>query len=124
MLRYQKEQQPNMLKRWAAHVDPWRTFAEVAGQNNILALRYEDLDRNFVDTLKRISIFLEKPLDKITRPNQQSIKVGNAFPKHKIVPYNLEDRLFFETQIGTSMHDAGYKGFITVGRSLTAPIAD
>lgn len=109
MLRYQKEQQPNMLKRWAAHVDPWRAYAEKVGQKNILALRYEDLDCHFSDTLVNIANFLQRPLKNYIRPNHQSFTVGSPLPKQNRQPYNLDDQQFFEKQIGKSMHAAGYK---------------
>lgn len=108
MLRYQKEQQPNMLHRWAAHVDPWRTLAEGTDQKMVLALRYEDLDRCFPDTLERISLFLGEPLKKIARPDHQATTVGNAFPERDTILYSPVDHQFFLSQIGKSMQDAGY----------------
>jgi hypothetical protein len=54
MLRYQIRQYPDLLRRWAAHVEGWRAAAEQ--QPRVLIVRYEDLDGRYEDTMRGLGL--------------------------------------------------------------------
>jgi len=69
VMRYQKEQVPNMLARWKAHVDSWIHDAPTIVRNNLIVIRYEDLNSNYRLVVSRIGEHLGIHCATPVRPN-------------------------------------------------------
>lgn len=54
MMRYQKTQADNLLRRWQDHVDGWADMAETPAGQKITMLSFESLNLNFDETVKHI----------------------------------------------------------------------
>jgi hypothetical protein len=66
VLRYQVQEHPDMMRRWAGHVESWLAAAR---QNpRIVVLRYEDLDQHFEDTVHSFAGPLGQAPAAIQRP--------------------------------------------------------
>jgi tetratricopeptide (TPR) repeat protein len=66
MMRYQVRQLPNLISRWAAHVDGW--LAAAKGQPRIVPVRYEELDTRFEETVASFADVLGRKAVAIVRP--------------------------------------------------------
>jgi hypothetical protein len=76
MLRYQFGAINSIIDRWIAHVLGWLKLAQ--SEDNILFVRYRDLDRRHSDTMNKILNFLDVPCPPaISRPDRvaQSVYV-------------------------------------------------
>ena len=69
MLRYQQQSAPNLLRRWANHVDGWLDFIEAHPHLPILPIAYEDLNLRFEATMQKVARFLNQPCTDIQRPS-------------------------------------------------------
>jgi hypothetical protein len=79
MLRYQKYQYKTMAHKYAAHVVQWH---ETKHRNNIVYVRYEDLNERFDDTVEKIGGQLGyEPNRPIRRPDRETntIRDGRVF---------------------------------------------
>jgi hypothetical protein len=66
MMRYQIRQYPNLMQRWAAHVEGW--LAAAATQPRIFVVRYEDLESRFEETAQSFARVLKHPPQALVRP--------------------------------------------------------
>ena len=110
LLRYQKNQEPNMLHRWAHHVNGWVSLAEKVSRNHPMLVRYEDLNIKFENTLLEISDYLGKSLTAPEKPALDVNVIGSG--KGKINTYKeyltKADEIFVTDQIGDTMERLGY----------------
>jgi hypothetical protein len=68
MMRYQLRQHPNLMQRWAAHVEGWLEAAAMV--RRILVVRYEDLDAHFAEVVAGFAWQLGCPPQAIVRPSR------------------------------------------------------
>lgn len=110
MMRYQKFQQKNMLHRWKANVESWLVAAEKNPQLPICLLKYEDLDSDFGNTLKRISAFTGISSNTVVKPkvNENVIGSGEGGSGNYKKYLTEEDLDFVDQQIGSFMASLGY----------------
>jgi Flp pilus assembly protein TadD len=66
LLRYQLQQHPSMLHRWADHVDGWVRAAQASPR--IVLVRYEDLLSRYEETMRGFEPVLGRPPQAIVRP--------------------------------------------------------
>jgi hypothetical protein len=66
MMRYQMRQYPNLMARWAAHVEGWLAAAEAVPR--VVVVRYEDLDARYEETMRGFAGLLGRPPQALTRP--------------------------------------------------------
>jgi hypothetical protein len=59
MMRYQLRQHPNLMCRWAAHVESWLAAAEMV--RRVVVVRYEDLDAHFEEVVHGFARVLGRP---------------------------------------------------------------
>lgn len=109
MLRYQKEQEPTVLHRWRTHVEGWMNYAE-QNKDRIMTIRYEDLNLNFEDTVRKIGKFVSQEVIDPKRPSrfENVIRPG----KGKVGVYreylSPEDNDFVLNAVGDTMKRLGY----------------
>jgi LPS sulfotransferase NodH len=68
LMRYQMQQYPSMVHRWAAHVSQWLELAD--SSERVAAIAYEDLDQNFGATVTALADFMEREPQQIKRPSR------------------------------------------------------
>jgi hypothetical protein len=109
MMRYQPRQYPNLMQRWAAHVDSWLTAA--AGRPRVVVVRYEDLDAHYEETVRGFAGVLGRPPQSLVRPlrDVNVIPGGPPDPTGRGIPPDTEAlrRLCRET-VGATMARLGY----------------
>ena len=110
MLRYQKEQMPTVLHRWKSHVEGWVGFGEQI-DSKIILIRYEDLNLDFDDTVRKIGekIGQMTALPKKPGIEENVVAVGKGeVGRHReyLLP---EDYEFISDTIGTTMARLGYQ---------------
>jgi hypothetical protein len=76
LMRYQYSQHPNMLERWAAHVEGWVDAAERTGLVHVV--RYEDLAGRYAETVRDIGAMLGQAPGSLAPPSRDEnvIKAG------------------------------------------------
>jgi hypothetical protein len=74
MRRYHLGHYSNLLRRWAAHVEGWRSAAE--SQPGIAMVRYEDLNANFDETMRALAPLLRRQPENLTRPPRFDVMGG------------------------------------------------
>ena len=111
MMRYQMNQEPNMLSRWTTHVTGWLDAAELRTDHAIIPVRYEDLSANYAETIATVGrkigldpVNLEKPRadERVILPNKFGPGGGRT---HQ---WTEEDNEFFRKEAGALMHRIGY----------------
>jgi hypothetical protein len=75
-MRYQMTQEASMVHRWIHHVEKWVDAAKTVGA--VLAVRYEDLDREFERTALRIGSWLGIEPRAMIRPDRQHNVISPA----------------------------------------------
>jgi hypothetical protein len=109
MMRYQMRQCPNLLTRWAAHVEGWLTAAE--GNARISIVRYEDLDSRYEATMDGFAPLLGRPPQALNRP-ARGVNVIPGGPKDPmgtgIAPDIEELRRVCREVVGETMARLGY----------------
>jgi hypothetical protein len=109
MMRYQTRQYPNLLQRWAAHVQSWLAASE--GNPRIAIVRYEDLNERYEETMEGFATLLGRPPIALTRPapNFNVIAGGPQDPTGTGIPPDVEalHRLCRE-EVGEMMARLGY----------------
>lgn len=109
MLRYQIRQHPNLMRRWAAHVEGW--LAAAAAFPRVVALRYEDLEAHYEETMLGLAPLLGRAPHALTRPgrNVNTIPGGPEDPAGLGLPPDIAAlrRLCRET-VGDTMTRLGY----------------
>jgi len=70
LLRYQKDQAPTMLHRWAAHVEGWLIDDGESKPRGIIPVRYEDLNLRFAETMAKIGERIGRPISNPRRPEK------------------------------------------------------
>jgi hypothetical protein len=109
MLRYQIWQYPNMMRRWAAHVEGW--LAAAAAVPRVVPIRYEDLNTRYEEIMRGLEPVLERPPQSLIRPdrNVSIIPGGPEDPTGLGIPPDIEGlrRLCRET-VGDTMRRLGY----------------
>jgi hypothetical protein len=109
MMRYQLRQHPNLMLRWAAHVEGWLEAA--AAEPRVLVVRYEDLDANFAEVVQGFSWILGREPQAIVRPPRDInvIPGGPADPTGRGVPPDVEAlRDLCRATVGATMMRLGY----------------
>ena len=71
MLRYQKVQYPTILDRWKAHVKGWLTLPEKT-RERIIYIRFQDLNLDFKNTVRRIGQRIGKECHNPIRPRKDN----------------------------------------------------
>lgn len=111
LMRFQMQQYPSMVHRWAAHVGGWLDAADACPA--ILPLRYEDLDRDHAGTVARLGDWLgltPRPHDRPAR-DQGVVKaqtpVDLAESAGELGP---GDHAFITDVAGPVMARCGYAG--------------
>lgn len=105
LLRYQKEQVPNMVYRWQAHVEDWLALAHQDGGEHVIAIRYENLNLEFDETVKRIGERIERPVQNPVRPdkNENVVVPGTGKVGGHRELFTAEDLEFVRTKMGETM---------------------
>jgi len=109
MMRYQLRQHPNLLLRWAAHVEGWLEAA--ATQPRVLVVRYEDLDAHFEEVVQGFAWILGCPPQAIVRPPRgvNVIPGGPDDPTGQGILPDIEAlRHLCRTTVGATMKRLGY----------------
>jgi hypothetical protein len=110
MMRYQMRQYPNMLQRWASHVDGWLKASEA--DSRIVVVRYEDLNTRYAKTMGNFTNLLErKPKVPMLRPdrNVNVVPGGPEDPSGLGIPPDVDAlRELCQTEVGTMMARLGY----------------
>jgi hypothetical protein len=70
LLRYQKDQVPTMLHRWAAHVEGWLINPPSTNSTGIIPVRYEDLNLRFAETMEKIGERIGRPISDPVKPEK------------------------------------------------------
>jgi hypothetical protein len=111
MMRYQKNQEKNLITRWKNHVEGWLDYSETKKGKDIIIIKYEDLNLNFTETVKNIG---EKtgltPITNINRPDKNVNVIGKG--PGKVNTYNQfftsDDNEFVLKNAGDLMKRLGY----------------
>lgn len=109
LMRYQSRQYPSMLHRWAAHVDGWCKVA--AEDERVRIVRYEDLDRDYEQTLRGLTGQLGRAPQAIIRPDKDFnvIPRGPSDPTGKLRSSNMDElRGYCRATVGETMSRLGY----------------
>ena len=110
LLRYQTEQMPSMLQRWKQHVDGWLNKAEGEYQGRMVLVRYEDLNKNFNQTMMSIAHDIGVGIDAPRRPpkDKNVVVAGKGktggFQQH----FTPEDHQLVESEVGDTLSRLGY----------------
>ena len=107
ILRYQKEQEPDMLSRWQNHVLSWYDYARENG--NITLIKYKDLNLNFDKTVERIGHVLGENVEEPIRPGIDENVIHKGTGKvgsHKDYLSN-QDYEYFQDKVGSIMSKLG-----------------
>ena len=109
MLRYQKEQEPTVLHRWQTHVEGWLNYAE-KNKDKVLAIKYEDLNLDFDNAVKRIGAFTKQEVVAPKRPSrfENVIKPGKGKVGAYREYFSVEDNEFVLSVVGETMKRLGY----------------
>ena len=109
ILRYQKDQETNILTRWSTHVDGWLNLAGKKS-GSIKIIRYEDLDTEFEKTVRDIGDFICKTATMIKRPDRNVNVIGASMSKPPSCHAMLTqaDEEFILEQIGVTLGRLGY----------------
>ncbi|HEX5269507.1 MAG TPA: sulfotransferase domain-containing protein [Gemmataceae bacterium] len=109
MMRYQMRQQPNLMRRWAAHVESWLAAARALPR--VVVVRYEDLDQRYGETMRGFAGLLGRPPQALTRPARDFnvIAGGPTDPTGSGVPPDTEAlRQLCRQEVGATMARLGY----------------
>jgi hypothetical protein len=109
MMRYQLRQLPNLMLRWAVHVEGWLEAA--AAEPRVLVVRYEDLDANFAEVVQGFSCILGRPPQALVRPPRgvNVIPGGPDDPTGRSVRPDVEAlRDLCRATVGATMMRLGY----------------
>lgn len=105
LLRYQMEQRPNMLHRWAAHVDGW--VGTAANRPRLRVVRYDDLKDDYAATLSSLADLFDIPPRDLTPPPPDVNVVARA-----IGGETADDRAALRelalAEVGAIMRSLGY----------------
>jgi len=110
MLRYQKRQAPTVLHRWAAHVEGWLDAAEARG-GAICALRFEDLNGDFEQSVSRIARHMGEPAGEPRRPpkDRNVVVPGSGGSGAHREHFGDADEAFVREQVGATFARLGYR---------------
>ncbi len=109
MMRFQIRQYPDLMRRWAAHVEGWRAAA--AALPRVLVTRYEDLDARYEETMRGFARVLGRPPQALIRPARDVnvIPGGPEDPTGSGIPPDTEAlRRLCREVIGGTMARLGY----------------
>jgi hypothetical protein len=109
MMRYQMRQHPDMLRRWAAHIDGWLTIAQE--EPRVVPVRYEDLDDRYEETMRSLASALGQPPQSLARP-ARDVNVIRREPLNPAALVELADleplRELCRSVVGPTMARLGY----------------
>lgn len=110
MLRYQKQQEANIVNRWRTHVSGWLEFHESNPGCKIFVTRFEDLDLEFDSVIEKISTFTEMEITTPKRPDKfrNVISTGEGKSGTFIDLLDDNDLKFIANEAGDVMERAGY----------------
>lgn len=109
MMRYQLRQHPNLMLRWAAHVEGWLDAA--TAHPRVLAVRYEDLDARFEEVVQGFAGTLGRPPQALVRPPRgvNTVPGGPEDPSGQGIPPDVEAlRELCRATVGPTMTRLGY----------------
>jgi hypothetical protein len=109
LMRYQVRQHPNMMLRWASHVEGW--LAAAATQPRVVVVRYEDLDTHFAETVHSFARVLGRPPLTLDRPPRDAniIPGGPGDPSGRgVAPDVAALRGLCRAAVGATMMRLGY----------------
>jgi hypothetical protein len=109
MMRYQLRQHPNLMLRWAAHVEGWLEAA--AAVRRVILVRYEDLDTHFEEMVHGFARVVGCPPQALLRPSRDInvIPGGPDDPSGQGIPPDIEAlRDLCRATVGTTMTRLGY----------------
>lgn len=109
LMRYQPRQYPSMLQRWAAHADGWLNAADENERVGIV--RYEDLDRNYEQTMRGLAGKLGRAPRTIVRPDKDYnvIPRGPSDPTGELGASHMNElREYCRATVGQTMSRLGY----------------
>lgn len=106
MMRLQQYQCPSILTRWETHVKGWLAANEK--RDRMMALRFDDLDQRFEQTIASLSPLLGRNASQFTRPSKDENVVRG---KPLALPENERERLhdFCQQQVGQTMRELGFE---------------
>ena len=105
MLRYQKMQIPTILERWKVHVEEWAACARAGPRTGVTLVRYEDLNRNFEETVAALAERIGRPCPEPKRPDREVNVVlpgAGSVGGHRDV-FAPEDHAFVRAAVGDTM---------------------
>ena len=110
LTRYQANPVPNMLRRWADHVEGW--LAAAASDPRIATVRYEDLDSHYTETLTALAPRIGRdPLSPMLRPPREAgvIAMGPSAAEAPVPP-DVQDALdaYLQAEVGPLLRELGY----------------
>ncbi|MCF7885361.1 MAG: sulfotransferase domain-containing protein [Candidatus Marinimicrobia bacterium] len=107
ILRYQKEQVPDMLNRWQDHVESWYNYARI--NENITLIKYRELNLDFDNTVKKISAILDQPIDDPVRPglHENVIHKGKGVVGGHKEKFTDEDYQYVKNKVSDTMQHLG-----------------
>ncbi len=110
MTRYETRPYPTMLQRWAAHVEGWLAAAEA--NPRIAAVRYEDLDRRYEQTIAGLAGAVGRaPLTPLLRPPRDVnvIAMGKSAAAAPVAPATATALdAYCRAEVGALMKKLGY----------------
>ena len=109
MMRYQLRQYPNLMQRWAAHVEGWLEAASAL--RRVLVVRYEDLDAHFAEVVQGFALVLGRPPQALARPPREVnvIPGGPDDPSGQGLRPDVEAlRELCHASVGATMTRLGY----------------
>lgn len=107
ILRYQKEQCPDMLSRWQDHVEGWFDYAQ--SDEEITLVKYRNLNLDFDKTVQKIAKILDMKVDKPKRPHLKKNVIHKGKGKvggHRKF-FNEEDYQYIKERVGETMEKVG-----------------
>ena len=107
IMRYQKEQSPDMLSRWQDHVEAWYNYAQK--NDSIHLVKYRDLNLKFEDTVQKIGKIIDQKVEKIKRPGLKENVIHKG--KGHVGGYNKylseDDNQYVLDQVGSTLEKLG-----------------
>ncbi|TPW17031.1 MAG: hypothetical protein FD130_819 [Halothiobacillaceae bacterium] len=102
LMRYQQNQASNMLQRWRSHVEGWLAEAEGYYSGRIFIVRYEDLNKNFNQTVSVIGQSMGRDAQNIRRPakDKNVVAAGKGTTESYQNIFTNEDHQFVHDEVG------------------------
>jgi hypothetical protein len=106
MMRYQQKQVPNLLHRWAQHVDGWIEAAKT--RNRITVVRYDQLCSAYEKTVASFAAIVGKRSGSLVPPDRHTNVITGPAPVHLPAPDREALHALALSEIGETMRRHGY----------------